>query len=129
MNFLEKSFEFDIPSADPTFLRVNPEYKEILELEKMLSERKIPHELRRLDDGWQVVYAPIDPERWVLDAIETCHSYGSEDDLIEIAGKLLTKEERLKDSKVGHLTAEAVFKRIREHWRTIYKDSNVNWIQ
>ena len=128
MNLLEKSFEFDIPSGDPTFLRVNPEYKEILKLEKMLSVREIPHELRRLDDGWQVIYAPIDPERWVLDAIETRYSYGSEDDLIEIAGKLLTKEERLKDSEVGHLTAEAVFKRIREHWRTIYKDSNVNWI-
>lgn len=128
MNLFEKSFEFDIPSSDPTFLRVNPEYKEILKLEKMLSEREIPHELRRLDDGWQVIYAPINSEKWVLDAIETRYSYGSENDLIEIAGKLLTKEERLEDSAVGHLTAEAVFKRIREHWYTIYKDSDVNWI-
>lgn len=124
-----KTLEFDILSSDPSFLPINPNYKEILKLDKMLSKEAIPHALRRLDDGWQIIYAPSNPEKWVLDAIEASYSYGSEDDLIEIAGKLLTREELLKNSAVGYLTAEDVFGRIKEHWRTIYRDTDVNWTE
>lgn len=124
-----ETFEFDIPSRNPSLLPLNPEYKEILKLDKMLSERAIPHVLRRIDDGWQVIYAPLDPEKWVLDAIETRYSYGSEYDLIEIAGKLLTKEELWEDSVVGHLTAENVFERILAHWRSVFREKDIDWIQ
>lgn len=96
--------------------KLNPSYNEILKLNAMLDNAKIPHMMRRLDDGWQVIYAPYHPDFWVADAIETRYSYGAEDDLLELAGELLTEEELKQDSVVGGLTANDVFQRISKHW-------------
>ena len=89
-------------------------YREILKLDRMLCEAKIPHTFKRLMDGWQVCY-PSNGKDIVMDAIEHQHSYGNNDDLLEIMG-LLTEEESQHDSVAGWLTAENVFERIRKHY-------------
>lgn len=108
--------------------KLNPSYNEILKLNTMLDNAKIPHMMRRLDDGWQVIYTPYHPNFWVADAIETRYSYGAEDDLLELAGRLLTGEELKRDSVVGELTANDVFQRISKHWEEHIRGKDVNWI-
>ena len=110
----ESAYVVPTPHQDHNIL--NPSYKEILKLNTMLENAKIPHIIRRLDDGWQVIYTPYHPDSWVSDAIETHYSYGVDDDLLELAGILLTKEELKQDSVVGGLTAKDVFERISKHW-------------
>ena len=58
-----------------------------------------------------------------------------DDDLLELAGRLLTEEELKQDSVVGGLTANDVFERISKHWKehkkeisTIFEEKDVNWI-
>ena len=48
------------------------------------------------------------------------NGYGSEEGLLEISG-LMTEEEmkRVNDTVLGHLTAEDVFTRIREHYESV----------
>ena len=104
------------PTPHQDHNKLNPSYNEILILNEMLENAKIPHIIRRLDDGWQVIYTPYHPDSWVSDAIETRYSYGVDDDLLELAGILLTEEELKQDSVVGGLTAKDVFERISKHW-------------
>ena len=94
----------------------NPNYKEILKLKKMLKKEKIPYEFHEWFDGYQIGYPVLKPlnER-VCSVIETKHSYGHDEDLLEIMG-LLTEEESKDDSVLGHLTAENVFNRIKAHY-------------
>lgn len=92
---------------------LDTDYKEILKLHEMLETAKIPHEMRRKLDGWQVVYPGAN---WELSAIENAYSIGEKEDLIEIMG-LLTEEEKESDSVKGYLTAENVFERIQKHWK------------
>lgn len=94
----------------------NPKYKEILKLDRMLTEAHIPHTLNKLMNGYQVCYPTNrDSVECVMDAIEHSGSFGSSDDTLEIMG-LLTHEEKEDDSVLGYLTAEEVFDRIRKHW-------------
>lgn len=95
--------------------RTNPAYKEILKLDKMLTEANIPHTLAESFDGWQVCYPCAMGPDIVMDAIEHYGSYGNSCDELEIMG-LLTPEESEHDSVVGCLTAEDVFERIRKHY-------------
>lgn len=100
----------------------NPEYKEILKLDQMLTEANIPHTLKCLMDGWQVCYpTERQTEECIMDAIEHRGSYGHECDELEIMG-LLTPEEEVYDSVLGHLTAEDVFERIRKHYNGEWND-------
>ena len=129
----ESAYVVPTPHQDHNIL--NPSYKEILKLNTMLDNAKIPHRTHRLDDGWQVIYAPYHPDSWVADAIETRYSYGAKDDLLELAGELLTGKELKRDSVVGGLTANDVFQRISKHWEehkkeidTIFEEKDVNWI-
>ena len=92
-------------------------YQEILKLDTMLTEKGIPHTLQKLFDGWQVLY-PENGKKLVMDAIEHFGSYGNEEDLLEIMG-LLTPEEEEDNSVLGHLTAEEVCKRIKQHWEEV----------
>lgn len=64
---------------------VNENYKAILELDKILTEKGIPHQLSRLYDGWKVDYPNIHDS--VLDVIEHGGSYGHQNDLMEAWGK------------------------------------------
>lgn len=112
---------------------------EIHKLHEMLTEAGIEHEFREraesdvkhiyekhgIDMGYQVIVYYPDGER-MISAIEGWGTYGyggwdhgtmgtteKDGDLIEIMG-LLTPEEQEYDSVVGYLTAEEVFRRIRE---------------
>lgn len=122
----ESAYVVPTPHQDHNIL--NPSYKEILKLNTMLDNAKIPHRMHRLDDGWQVIYNPHHPDFWVADAIETYYSYGVDDDLLELAGGLLTEEELKYDSMVGGLTAKDVFERISKHWEEHKKEKDTNWI-
>lgn len=135
MEFSIGESAYVVPTPHQDHNKLNPSYKEILKLNTMLDNAKIPHMMRRLDDGWQVIYTPYHPDFWVADAIETRYSYGVDDDLLELAGKLLTEEELKYDSVVEGLTAKDVFERISKHWeehkkeiRTIFEEKDVNWI-
>lgn len=92
---------------------LNGAYKEILRLHDILSDMHIPHELRRLFDGWQIIYPSYD--NWVCDAIEHIFSYGHEADCVKLAG-LLNETEAEYDSVSGYLKAEDVAQRIAFHW-------------
>ena len=63
---------------------LNPNYKAIIVLDCKLTEKKIPHELLRLMDGWKIAY-PND-EQCVFDVIEHRGSYGHTEDLMEAYG-------------------------------------------
>ncbi|HIT08731.1 MAG TPA: hypothetical protein IAB55_06565 [Candidatus Merdivicinus faecavium] len=93
----------------------NDKYREILRLDAMLTEKKIPHTCEKMSDGWQIIY-PEDGKKRVMDAIEHYGSYGAEQDLLEIMG-LLTPEEKKRDNVLGYLTAEEVCARIEKHWK------------
>lgn len=92
--------------------RLDEGYTEILKLDKMLTDSKIPHTLDRFLDGWQVVYS-VNGKR-IADAIQHFGSYGNTENLLEIMG--LVKPEETSDSVLGHLTADDVFNRISEHY-------------
>ena len=106
---------------------LNNRYQEILNLDKMLTQLNIPHELKRNFDGWQVCYPASAPTFRILSAIEHYGSYGKEQDLIEIMG-LLTDEERKYDSVCGYLTASNVLERIKKHWEEVANPETVDQI-
>lgn len=94
--------------------KTDDRYKEIFQLDEMLTAKEIPHVFHKWLDGWQIIY-PEAGERRVMDAVENFGSYGNAQDLLEIMG-LLTPEEKKCDSVLGYLTAEEVFERIEKHW-------------
>lgn len=94
----------------------NEKYTEILKLDQMLRDKGIPHELRRLADGWQIVY--VIGGVTIADVIQTWTSCGHKDNLLELMG-LLSGDERQEDTVLGWLTAEEVFKRINRHYKAI----------
>lgn len=100
----------------------NPDYKEILKLDAMLTEANIPHVLERMFDGWRICYPEdYDSGNIVMDAIQHHGSYGNSHDRIEIMG-LLTPEEEECDSVAGWLTADDVFGRIQKHYLSIKEE-------
>lgn len=91
----------------------NDQYKEILVLDKMLTEAGIPHTLWRNLDGWSVVYPPDSLEEvFLLSAIEHFGSYGSRFDRIEIMW-------RGDNNVTGYLTAQEVFEQIKAHYDNV----------
>lgn len=106
-----------IYDADGNYI-LDESYTEILKLDKMLTEANIPHTLDRFLDGWQVIY-PNNKNR-VADAIQHYGSYGNTENLLEIMG--LINPEETDDSVLGHLTAEAVFKRMSKHYANHLKE-------
>ena len=101
--------------------RLDESYTEILKLDKILTDAKIPHTLDRFLDGWQVIY-PSEEKR-VADAIQHYGSYGNEANLLEIMG--LVKPEETSDSVLGHLTADDVFARMSEHYHCTPQNDEV----
>lgn len=93
-------------------LALNEHYTEIVRLHEMLSDANIPHEFRRMFDGYQIIYPG---EVRVSDAIQHGGSYGSDQNLVEIMG--LTESE---DGVEGYLTAEDVFERYSRHYAETY---------
>ena len=101
--------------------RLDENYTEILKLDKMLTDAKIPHTLDRFLDGWRVIYF-VNGNR-VADAIQHYGSYGNTENLLEIMG--LVKPEETSDSVLGHLTADDVFNRISEHYQRTPQNDEV----
>lgn len=92
-------------------------YKEILKLDKMLTDGDIPHTLERSWDGWQICYPSCD-ENCIADAIEFTGSYGARNDELEMMGLLTPEEAKGGETVVGYLKAEDVYKRMAEHYRS-----------
>lgn len=83
----------------------NPFYRSILELDRRLTDAEIPHIIRRLLDGWQIVYSSMEsPEG---DIISHFGAYGHELDLMEAMGFGLV------DVK-GFLTSDEAFDLIKD---------------
>jgi hypothetical protein len=116
-----KKYEPVIPVFDGKgHCQLNPRYKEILKLYDMLTDAHIPFTLRRNFDGWQILYPavlqfPEEQDQVVCSVIQHYGSYGGPQDLLEIMG-LLTPDEEDGNSVMGHLTAQEVFERIKQHW-------------
>lgn len=93
-------------------------YKEIWDLHYMLSAERIPHKIAFMPAtaGFFITYGYEDDI--ICSVIEHDNSYGHEENLLEIKG-LLTEEESETDSVVGHLTAEQVFQRIKDHYGSV----------
>jgi hypothetical protein len=95
---------------------MTPKYTEILKLKTMLEDAKIPFLFK--DDMYNGYKKPsyqieiIKNGIRLCDAVQNYGSYGEEKDLIEIMGGL-TYEENKKDSVLGYLTADDVFKRFK----------------
>lgn len=89
-------------------------YNEIFRLRKMLTENKIPFQMRQKFDGWQIGYPDLPPiterdvdGRCTYSIVEHFGSYGHEQDLLEIY--------KGKGNPDGNLTAEECFGRILAH--------------
>lgn len=95
----EKEIFAEIFDKDGNYNRENAnKYTAILELDKKLTNRDIPHKLIEFIDGWQILY--YDSEGIVVgDAIEHIYSYGHKQNLIEVYGFNLNQP-------VGFLTAD-----------------------
>lgn len=65
--------------------KTNLKYKNILILHDKLSQAGIPHELRKLYDGWIIIYRDKNGKR-IGDVITHGGSYGEEQDLLEAFG-------------------------------------------
>lgn len=113
-------------------------YKEIFKLKKMLEDANIPFDwipnwgysegklkiMRTMTpdlvEHYQICYPKgsylKDEQRWIS-VIEGFGTFGAEQDRLEIMGGF-TPWERFKheDSVIGHLTAQNVFKRIKNNW-------------
>ena len=92
-------------------------HTEIKRLAEMLNNAQIPFFMRDVIDGYQILYG--DDDDFICSAVEYGHTYGADEDLIEIMG-LLTPEELEEDEVVGYLTAEDVFNRISNHWKATH---------
>lgn len=99
-------------------------YNSIHQLHNMLEEANIPHRIRRLMDGYQILYYGKDPileQNNALgsrcDVIEHMGSYGHEKDLLEVAGCIVGDD--INDTVEGFLTAEEVFNRIKADYESL----------
>lgn len=102
-------------------MEVSKKYKEIFKLKKMLEDENIEHEFidrsitgtRYNSEKYQICCPNCGEDRYIS-IIEGDISYGSEEDKLEIQG-LMTDEEYEYDAVVGHLSAENVLERIKNH--------------
>ena len=104
---------------------IESKYKEIFKLKQMLEKEKIPFDFtcESYPNSNFISYRLEYPNKYKLDGsriisvVEGSGSYGREVDKLEIMG-LLTPEEAERDSVAGWVTAENVFKRIKEHYES-----------
>lgn len=102
---------------------IESKYKEIFKLKQMLEKEKIPFDFtcESYPESNFIHYHLEYPSEFdmdgtrVISVVEGIGSYGREADKLEIIG-LLTLEEAERDSVAGWLTADDVFRRIKEHY-------------
>lgn len=80
----KEKVESDTFHPDTPILPLNTKYKSILKLDRKLTYGKIPHELIRLFDGWQICYPNANDK--IFDVVEHYESYGHETDQMEAYG-------------------------------------------
>lgn len=100
--------------TEPFYL-FNPRYQAILEVDRLLTEENIPHELLRLMDGWKIAYPKQDGCQF--DVIEHRGSYGHESDLMEAYGYSI-------DDVEGRLSVDDVMKLFRKVHEELKKENN-----
>lgn len=88
--------------------------KEIIRLKEMLEYENIPFEFteRKEMEGFQIGYPKLPPGNCVCSVIQHIHSYGNNDNLIEIMGL-----SHYDDDVEGYLSAEEVCERIKRHYK------------
>ena len=112
-------------------LTISGKYTEIFKLKTMLENAEImfdwiPHfdyseddkfitEYSDLMGRYQICYPVFDPNYRIVSVIEGFGTFGSEEDKLEIM--LKTKDD--DGGVIGHLTADAVFTMIKNHWDSI----------
>lgn len=94
---------------------LNPRYQAILEVDRLLTEENIPHELLRLMDGWKIAYPKQDGCRF--DVVEHRVSYGHESDLMEAYGYSI-------DDVEGYLLVDDAMKLFRKVHKELKKENN-----
>lgn len=91
----------------------NLDLKEIHYLEDLLCHDNIPFRVEPLFDGLHLIYFSS-LNNQICSVICHKYSYGHEEGLLEIKG--LVDEEKVGDSVEGYLTAQDVYRRIKEHY-------------
>ena len=91
-------------------------YKEIHKLHELLVTSAIPHTMKRLYDGWQIIYHYQKSYKKVCSVSEYFGSFGNDQDLLELHGLFTSQEKQAFIQSVGYLTAEEVFDRINSHY-------------
>lgn len=91
-------------------------YTEIFKLKKMLEDDKIQFIFNDESFEFYQHYHIIlqQGEERIISVIQGNHTYGNQEDLLEIMG-LLTKEELEIDEVKGYLTADEVYNRIKRY--------------
>lgn len=98
-------------------------YKEIFRLKEMLEKAKIPFEFVDKTESWgdtmyQIGYPKLARYKRVCSVVEGYGTLGDEDDLLDIKGLTINPTSQGNE---GYLTAEEVFKRIKEHYEGVRK--------
>lgn len=96
-------------------MKTNPFYEEILVLDAKLRCSRIPHHIRQLYNGWQILYPTAEREDIVCSVIEHYGSHGASVDRVEIQGLLQPGETDVQ----GWLTADEAYQRIKAHWMEV----------
>lgn len=95
-------------------------YTEIFKLKRMLEEAEIPFAFSdNVFEGNHILhiqYPNASEEERVCSVVQGYGTYGGDVDMLEILG-LLTKKESRRNTVVGWLSAENVFKRIQKHYK------------
>lgn len=94
---------------------LNPRYQAILEVDRLLTEENIPHELLRLMDGWKIAYPKQDGCQF--DVIENRGSYGHKSDLMEAYGYRVV-------NRKGYLSVDDAMKLFRKVHEELKKENN-----
>ena len=91
-------------------MKLNENYMAILDLDKLLTEEGIPHELIRLFDGWQICYPSVRQKKG--DVVQNCYSYGAGRNRLEAMGFNLKR-----NVVFGNLTVEDAIGYFRRAWK------------
>lgn len=106
--------ESDTFHPDTPIMQLNNNYKAILNLDRKLTYKHIPHELIRMFDGWQICYPNANDK--ILDVIEHYWSYGRETDRMEAYGYGI-------DDGKGYLDVDAAFELFQNvHTERLHKE-------
>lgn len=91
-------------------MKLNENYKAILDLDKLLTEEGIPHKLIRLFDGWQICYPSV--RQKMGDVVQHCFSYGAKRNRLEVMGFSLRR-----NVVFGNMTVEDAAGYFRRAWK------------